>query len=199
MSTGKPKGNNLPSLQKRILLYLAKHEPQTINETVKGIRSSQYRSSYKSSWTAFNSLEKKGLIKKADVKTYRGREYPRFWLSSAGVFMALVQGASAQDLLEKAAVVYPDDRVLQCILEMAPFSGVERYRTGLSTILAKGKLEEFDATMMMMAQMQDDLSGKELIQVFKLLQKYPEQYKRLKEQIELLTLFLNKMERLSAG
>jgi hypothetical protein len=44
--------------------------------------------------------------------------------------MALVEGASAQDLLEKTAEAYPDDEVLQCCLEMAPFTGVEAYRIG---------------------------------------------------------------------
>ena len=48
------KNQYLPPLQKRILLCLAKSHPQTINETVKAIKGH-----YKSSWTAFNSLEKK--------------------------------------------------------------------------------------------------------------------------------------------
>jgi hypothetical protein len=196
MSTKKTKGNNLPSLQKRILLYLAKHEPQTINETVKGIRSPQYRSSYKSSWTSFNSLEKKGLIKKADVKTYCGREYPRFWLSSAGVFVALVEGASAQDLLERTIKAYPNEKVLQCCLELAPFTGIDGYRVVLSAILSRGKFEQSDAITMMLTQMEKDLSIKQLKQLLEVLKKYPGQYEKLKKQIEQLNEFLDKMEKM---
>jgi hypothetical protein len=194
MSTQKTKRDNLPPLQKRIILYLAKHEPQTINETVKGIRSCQYKSSYKSSWTAFNSLEKKGLIKKTDVKTYRGREYPRFWLSSAGVFVALVEGASAQDLLEKTIKAYPNDKVLQCCLELAPFTGIEGYRVALSAILSKGKFEQSDATIMMLTQMEKDLSIKQFKQFLEVLKRYPKEYEKMKKQVEQFNESLDKIE-----
>ena len=145
--------------------------------------------------TAFNSLEKKGLIKKADVKTYCGREYPRFWLSSAGVFIALVEGASAQDLLAKTIKTYPNDNVLQCCLEIAPFTGIEGYRIALSTILSKGKLEQSDAITIMLTQMEKDLSIKQFKQFLEILKKYPEEYEKLKQQIEQLTEFLSKMEK----
>jgi hypothetical protein len=194
MSTQKTKRDNLPPLQKRIILYLAMHEPQTINETVKGIRSRQYRSSYKSSWTAFNSLEKKGAIKKTDVKTYRGREYPRFWLSSAGVFVALVEGASAQDLLEKTIKAYPNDKVLQCCLELAPFTGIEGYRVALSAILSKGKFEQSDATTMMLTQMEKDLSIKQFKQFLEVLKRYPEEYEKMKKQVEQFNKSLDKIK-----
>jgi len=194
VSTQIAKRDYLQSLQKRILLYLAKHEPQTINETVNGIRSRQYRSSYKSSWTAFNSLEKKGLIKKTDVKTYRGREYPRFWLSSAGVFMALVEGASPQDLLVKTVKAYPNDKVLQCCLEIAPFTGIEAFKAGLSAILAKGKLEQSDAITIILTQSEKDLSIKQFKQFIQILKKHPEEYETLKKQIGQLTEFLDKIE-----
>jgi predicted transcriptional regulator len=67
---------DLPPLQNRIMLYLARNEPQAINETVEGCKGH-----CKSLWIALNALEQKGLIKKADLKTYRNREYPRFWLT----------------------------------------------------------------------------------------------------------------------
>jgi hypothetical protein len=194
MLTQKGKGDSLPPLQKRIVLYLAMHEPQTINETVKGIRSRQYKSSYKSSWIAFNSLEKKGAIRKTDVKTYRGREYPRFWLSSAGVFVALVEGASAQDLLEKTIRAYPNDKVLQCCLELAPFTGIEGYRVALSAILSKGRFEESDATNMMLAQMEKDLSIKQFKQFLEVLKRYPEEYGKMKKQVEQFNESLDKIE-----
>lgn len=136
------------------------------------------------------------LIKKTHVKTYRGREYPRFWLSSAGVFMALVEGASSQDLLDKTIKAYPNDEVLQCCLEMAPFTGIEGFRVGLSAILSKGKLEESDAIAIMLVQSQKDLSTQQSKQFFEILKKHPEQYEKLKKQIEQLTEFVDKMEKL---
>ena len=50
----KTKGNNLPSLQKMIVLYLSENEPQTMHETAQTISKC-----YKPTWTAFKSLEKK--------------------------------------------------------------------------------------------------------------------------------------------
>jgi hypothetical protein len=45
----------LPPLQRRIFLYLAEKDPQTINETVKALKRQ-----YKSSWIAFWQLREKG-------------------------------------------------------------------------------------------------------------------------------------------
>ena len=189
MSTQKSKGHYLPPLQKRVVLHLAKRGAQTINETVTGIKGH-----YKSSWISFNALEKKKLVKKIDVKNYRGNNYPRFWLSVGGVLIALLEGASSQDLLEKTAKVYPNDEVLQLVLEMAPFTGVEGYRIGLSAILAKGKLEESDAITIIMTQMEKDLSAEQFNQVLELLKKHPAQYKELTKQIDQLTKLLQKMK-----
>jgi hypothetical protein len=110
--------------------------------------------------------------------------------------MALVEGASSQDLLDKAIKAYPNDKVLQCCLEMAPFTGVESYRVGLSAILAKGKLEESDAMSMMLIQTEKDLSTQQFEQFLEVLKKHPEQYEKLKKQIEQLTEFLDKTEKL---
>ena len=84
MSKIKIKGNNLPPLQKRIILCLAEHGPQTINETTRNISSH-----YKPTWVAFDSLGRKELIHKVNVKIYRGREYPQFWLTLEGSLVAL--------------------------------------------------------------------------------------------------------------
>jgi len=196
MSAQKTKNHILPSLQNRILLYLAKQGPQTINETVKGIRSSDYKSQYKSSWIAFHSLERKKVIQKTHAKTHQGREYPRFWLSNAGVFIALVEGASAQHLLAKSLQTYPNDKALQCCLELAPFTGIEAYRVALSAILSKGKLEPSDAATMMFTLANKDLSNTQFKQFRQILKRYPQQYEKLEKQIKQLTEFLNKMEKM---
>jgi len=49
---------------------------------------------------------------------------------------------------------------------------------------------------MMLVQMEKDLSTKQFRRFFELLKKHPEQYKKLKEQIGLLTVFLAKMEKM---
>ena len=69
--TSKPKTKNafLPPLQRKVFLYLANNDPKNINETVKAIKGH-----YKSSWNAFNGLEKKKLVKIVSSKTYRGQE-----------------------------------------------------------------------------------------------------------------------------
>jgi len=110
--------------------------------------------------------------------------------------MALVEGASSQDLLDKTIKAYPNDEVLQCCLEMAPFTGIEGFRVGLSAILSKGKLEESDAIAIMLVQSQKDLSTQQSKQFFEILKKHPEQYEKLKKQIEQLTEFVDKMEKL---
>jgi len=191
MSTPKSKGNYLPPLQKRIVLYLAKHEPQTINEIDKGTHKKQTYT-YKGSYTALKSLQKKGLINKINVKTHHNIEYPRFWLSNAGVFTALVEGADAQDLLKRIIEVYPNDRTLHLLLKMAPFSEVESYRVAFSALLSKGRLEQSDMIMIMITQMQRDLSIEQFNHLLKVLREFPEEYEKITKQMKQLAELLEK-------
>ncbi len=78
---------------------------------------------------------------------------------------------------------------------MAPFTGVEGYRVGLSAVLAKGKLEESDAIAIMLLQSQKDFTIQQFKQLFEILKKHPEQYEKFKKQIGQLTEFLSKMEK----
>jgi hypothetical protein len=163
-------------LQKRIILHLAKNEPQTINETVKSLTGS-----YKSFWVAFNKLKNKQIIKKIDVKPYRGQEYPRFWLTSAGVLVALFGGISFKVLLEKTFKIYPNDRNLQIILELSPIFGIEPFKIAFLTLLKKGKLEEKDLMMIVTAEMQSDFDGKRPEDIIAVLKKHPAAYENTKE------------------
>lgn len=95
MTRKKEKRNNLPPLQKRIILCLAEHGPQTINETTRNMKPKGH---YKPTYMAFKSLKAKGLIQKQGSKTYRGREYAQFWLTEKGVITALVYGAKPKIL-----------------------------------------------------------------------------------------------------
>lgn len=188
MSTPKGKNNILPPLQKRIILYLAKHEPKTINAINSGINPTARNKShhYKSTWTAFKALKEKGMTKEVTLKKYRGNEYPCFWLTDLGVFTTLVEGADAQDLLEKTIKTYPNNKILQCCLAIAPFMDIEFYRIALSAILNKGKLEQSDLITLMVTQMQKDSSIEQFKQFLGILKKYlpPEEYRRLDKQIK---------------
>lgn len=175
------KSQLLPPLQRRIFLNLAKKDPQTINGTAKAVKGH-----YKSSWLAFNSLEKKGMIRKVTSKKHRGNEYPCFWLTESGVFIALLEGANPATLLEKTLKIYPENKDLQCLLEISPILGTDAYNIAFSAILGKGKLEPIDKSTIMATQMQKKLSFDEAKQITTILKKYPEQYRQFKEKVEQL-------------
>ncbi len=107
-------------LQQRIILYLARTEPQTINETAKRISKD-----YKSSWTAFNKLSKKGLVKKVKKKYYRGNQYPYFWLTEVGILQAIDQGADPEHLLDQTCKIYPQNKNLQFFIQSVSVFGEE--------------------------------------------------------------------------
>jgi len=189
MSKPQAKRNSFPPLQKRIILYLAQSEPQTINETKKGIRGH-----YKSSWIAFNALGQKGLVKKTDVKIYRNREYPRFWLTQGGIFVALVEGANAGNLLQRTVKVYPDEKTLQCCLELSPLLGLEGFKIGLSAIQEKGKLDYSDMMKILLAHAQKDMSTQQFKGIIEILKKYPKEYKGTKKRISQTSKLLGELE-----
>jgi len=167
-----------PPLQKRIVLHLAKSGAQTINETVSGLKGH-----YKSSWIAFNVLERKKIIKKVDMKIYRNRKYPRYWLTQAGIFVALVEGADAKNLLQRTIKTYPDDKTLQCVIEISPLVGLEGFRIALSAIQNKGKLDHSDMVRIVFSDEQKDVSIQQFKEFIRILKKYPEDYDRTKKRI----------------
>ena len=167
------KEHSFPPLQKRIILYLAQSKPRTINETKKGISGH-----YKSSWTAFKSLKKKGLIKKTTSKNYRGRQYPCFWVTELGIFLALCEGAKSEVLLKKTLEVYPENRDLQFLIEAIPILGKHAFRLLYQVVLTKGEIEQRDITSIFAAQMQEKFTPKQKRQFITVLKKYPEQYQR---------------------
>lgn len=188
MSIQENKGKILPPLQKRIILHLAKNGAQTINKTAKGIKKQ-----YKSSWTAFNTLKQKGLIKKTELKIYRNREYPRFWLTQAGIFVALVEGADAANLLQRTIKTYPNDKTLQCCLELSPLLGLKGFKTALLAIQDKGKLDGSDKMDIIFAVAQKDVSVKQFRELIKILKRYPKQYYRTKKNLSEINKHLTKL------
>ena len=179
----------LPPLQKRILLCLAESHPRSRYDTVKAIKGH-----YKSVWTAFDSLEEKGIILKVNFDEYRGRTHPMFWLTTAGVFIALIEGTSPKTLLKKTLEIYPENKLLQCIVEVSTILGTDMYKIGYLAVLSKGKLEKDDASAMLGAQIQKELSLEQIKDLISIMKKYPEQFGDFKEQTDHALENLKKVE-----
>lgn len=91
MSKRNPKYNHLPKLQKRIVLCLAKEGPMIISETNRKIKGE-----YTSTNRAFHELKAKEMITKADSMLYRGRQFPKYWLTIRGSAFALLNKANPE-------------------------------------------------------------------------------------------------------
>jgi hypothetical protein len=189
MSKSQPKRSSFPPLQRRIILCLAKNDAQTINETKEGLKGH-----YKSTWIAFNVLQQKGLIKKTNAKIYRNREYPLFWLTQGGIFVALVEGADAGNLLQRAVNVFPDEKTLQCCLELSPLLGLEGFKIGLSAIQDKGKLDYSDMMKILLAYAQKDMSMQQFKGIIETLKKYPKEHEATRKRISQTSKLLAELE-----
>jgi ribosomal protein L28 len=163
----------LPPVQKKVFLYLANNKPKNINETAKAIKGH-----YKSVWNAFNELEKKSLIKPVTSKDYHGQEYPRYWVTEGGAFIALCEGAKAQSLIRRTIELYPERRDLHYLLEAVSILGTEAFDVAYWAVVSKGKLEQSDIAFVMATQMQHKLSDEGVEKFGELLQRFPEQQQR---------------------
>jgi len=173
MSKLKIKRDNLPSLQKLIVLHLAKSEPQTINETAEKIEKS-----YRPTWSAFKSLEKKKLIWKADVKKYNRRDFPSFWLTGEGIITAMFEGADMASLLEESKRVFPDEELVHCFVEVI-YANPKVVQLAYNVVKNKGTIEFVDLLTVVVADApsEDDDTMRKLVTVLK---KYPEIYEQAK-------------------
>ena len=182
-------GEFLAPLQKRIFLHLAQNDPQTIYETVKAIKGH-----YKSSWNAFNALKKKSLIQTVTLKNYRGRDYPRFWLTESGAMLALCEGVTQKTLIDRTLEIYPENKDLLCVLETVPILGQNAFDIAYLAVLRKGKLQPSDITAIYGAQIQSPFSPEQTKQISEVLKKYPELYQRCKDRVKLTLENLKKLD-----
>jgi hypothetical protein len=176
-------------LQRCIILYLARTKPQTVNETAKGILKD-----YKSSWIAFQKLEKKNLIKEVEKKQYRGNEYPYFWLTEMGISHALYEGANPEHLLNQTRAIYPQNRNLQFFIETVPIFGKEIADEFGSDILGKPKEVETNLIELLTSELINIISlpprlrkqnaQEQIAKLRVLLKKYPEFYQRLPNKLK---------------
>jgi hypothetical protein len=133
-------------------------------------------------------LKKQGVIREA-----KSTEYPRYWLTQAGVFVALVEGADTHNLLERTIKTYPDDKTLQCVLEISPLVGLEGFRIALSAVQDKGKLDDSDTMRMLLAGAQRDVSIQQFKELLTIIKKYPNEYERTKKRIGVMSTLLAKV------
>jgi len=186
MSKRQSHSNILPPLQERVILCLAKRGLQTKNEINSNIPKLGLapRSHYKPTWVALDSLSQKGLVEEVGVKEYRGRKYPRFWLTDEGVLIALIQGADSNHLLALASRVYPENKILSYFLEIAPKLDPRIFRIGYSALKNKGKLEPADLIAIFVTQMETQIQHKALAETLAVLKRYPKQHRLFKEKVD---------------
>jgi len=189
ISTKESKANSFPPLQKRIILYLAQSKPLTINETAKGISGIKkgIPRNYKSSWIAFKTLEKKGLIKNTTSKTHRNRQFPCSWLTDLGVLLALHEGAKPEVLLKTTREIYPENKDLHFIIEAVPILGKHALDVLYLAVLNRGEINQTDLIAIFAAQVQDKLTPKQITQFIAVLKKYPEQHQQTRKNLRELS------------
>ncbi len=141
---------------------------------------------YKPTHTALKSLEGRKLITKTGTKDYRGQQFPRYWLTDEGMYLALMEGVSAERLLEKSKILYPDAKIIHCFLEIIPFFDSEFIKMSYSAVKGKGKLEPIEVLQLILSGVgtaMDVETGKRIALTLK---KYPQQYEALKAAIQFM-------------
>jgi len=161
-------------LQKLIVFYLAKSDPQTINRTAKEIKKS-----YKPTHTAFKSLEKKKLITKTGTWEYNGRDFALFWLTGEGIITAMFEGADKALLLEESKRIFPNEEIVLCFLEVVQYVNPKVIELAYNVVKNKGTIEFVDAMTILVsiARFEDVETMKK---IFAVLKKYPEMYEQAK-------------------
>jgi len=188
MSKEKPKYNSLPKLQKKIVLCLAREGPMIIRET-----NTKIKGEYTSTNRAFHELEAKDMITKIDVMPYRGREFPKYWLTIRGLGWALLNNAKALNLKEYALRVSRNDEdrnAIEAYFELRESGGPKAANTFDKFIFLHGKLE---LTKLLINLLPDMLSinKSETEKLFETAKKYP--YWKLTE--ETIRKMMNELKR----
>lgn len=181
--------HTLPPLQLLIIQYLANSEAQDIHEIATGL-SKQYKSTYR----AFEDLKREGLINKTVVKTYRGREYAQYWLTPMGVYEALINGFSSEKLLETTRRLIPENSMLHCCLEIAPYISPDVFRIGLYAILEHRMVKEVEAIAMMLANEQKNPTTETYLKIAEIMIKYPKVRELMKKRLEEMNDNLNQLK-----
>jgi Tfp pilus assembly ATPase PilU len=169
----------LPPLQKQILLYLAENQPQSKYSVKKGMKGY-----YKSIYDAVDDLTEKKILAEIKEEEYRNRKHSVYWLTPAGVLIALVQGASAKAVLNRTIEVYHDNKQLQCLVDLTTILGTDALQIGYQGILRKGKLERNDVSLMLGTMLLRELSLEQITDLIAIMKKYPEQFGDFRQQTD---------------
>ena len=167
-------------MQKLIVLHLANSEPDTRNATATALSKE-----YKPTRIAFTSLEKKKLIRKTEIKHYKSRGSPRYWLTDEGIIAAMLVGVNPAVLLEETERLFPERNMVHCFLEVAPLMNPFVLRIAYSIVKGKGELEFKDIATILISQagiLMEIETLEKLVAVFK---KYPEEHEKLKKLIQI--------------
>jgi|WetSurMetagenome_2_1015567.scaffolds.fasta_scaffold229740_1 hypothetical protein len=176
MSKARNRSNTLPTLQKRILLHLAKNEPRTAH----AIMVEFNRKDYKAIYTSFNALKEKKLICKAKTKIANKKEYEECWLTHEGIITAILEGVNLEKLIVQTTNLYPEDKEAQLFLDLARYIDSEIIEMTNSGVREKGSITFLDIMnlIFLQAPIETDLeNAKKLTETLK---KYPEAYALLK-------------------
>ena len=114
------------------------------------------------------------MIKAVGVKTYQGKEFPRYWLGEDGTFVAMLEGAKVDTVVKKAKEIYPDEKEFHYFLDATSILGTEAFEIAFKALLTKGKVEADDVAAMLVNQVLKGISPEALGKFFVLLQLYPE-------------------------
>jgi hypothetical protein len=106
----------------------------------------------------------------------------------------LVEGADAGSLLQRTVKVYPDEKTLQCCLELSPLLGLEGFKIGLSAIQDKRKLDYSDMMKILLAHAQKDMSMQQIKGIIEILKKYPKEHEATRKRISQTSKLLAELE-----
>lgn len=188
MPTSKITNDSLELLEKMIILNLAENKPQTKRATAKAISKQ-----YKSTWNAFERLEKKKLIKQATTIIYNNTEYPRYWLTDEGILIALIENANPKKLLEQTKNLYPENKNTHCFLEIAPLFDPKLLRIAYSSLKGKDKIGSREIIILFLSQPSIAMDGETAKKLVTILKNYPDEYNKLKIAVQEMKSQLNQL------
>lgn len=143
---------------------------------------------------AFHELESKGIVTVIGGEEYHGRKFSKYWLTQKGIFIALIEGVNPDNLLQRTLKNYPNDKTLQCYLELSPALGLEGFKITLSAIQNKGKLDYSDMMTILSTYAQKEVSIEQIRKFIEILKKYPKEYHETKELLSKFSKNLTELE-----
>lgn len=127
------------------------------------------------------------------VKTYRGQNYPQYWLTDDGALVALAEGTDPKHLLGLAKQIYPEDQRLACYLEVLPKVDLDIIRVVYS-ITQKGKFESDDLLDLLLIGSTTDKEGQSFEETVETFKAYPDEFDAFKKRMDKIMEGLDKLK-----